>query len=172
MIRGQMKYARIALAGLLAAATVFAQPNAKPNFSGTWILNTSASKLELKHPPIASTFTILHNEPDFHLKRTHVYADGKHDTWGIDLITDGKYEVIRKDGPDRDVTKMYWDNTALVLDEKVTAPDGSFGTNVVRYTLSDNGRTMTALEHEEYPGGQLTNKWVFEKQTASYQGTR
>jgi hypothetical protein len=54
----------------------------------------------------------------------------------------------------------------LVLDEKTTAPDGSFGTNVVRYSLSKDGNTMTASEHEEYTGGKLTNRWVFERQAA------
>jgi len=162
---------RVNLLLFVALTTASAQSNAKPNFSGTWVLNVPASKLELKNPPIASTFTIHHREPNFHLKRTHVYANGKRDTWGIDLITDGKHEVVRKDGPARDVTRMYWDNSVLVLDEKETAPDGSFGTNVVRYTLSENGKTMTALEHEEYPGGRLTNKWVFDKQTIPHTKT-
>lgn len=166
-----MKLSRVDLLLFLAVTTVFAQSNAKPNFSGTWVLNARASKLELKNPPVASTFTIQHEEPNFHLKRTHVYARGKRDTWGIDLVTDGKHEVVRKDGPNRDVTRMYWDNSVLVLDEKVTAPDGSFGTNVVRYTLSENGEVMTALEHEEYPGGQLTNKWVFDRKTISHART-
>ena len=149
---------------LVAVATCFGQSDGRPNFSGTWVLNLRASKLELKDAPTASTFNIRHTEPNFHLKRTHVYADGKRDTWRIDLISDGKHKVVRKDGPNRDVTRMYWDRDVLVLDEKVTAPDGSFGTNVVRYSLSNNGNTMTALEHEEYPGGQLTNQWVFDRQ--------
>ena len=166
-----MKLARVDLLLFIGITTAFAQSNAKPNFSGTWVLNTAASKLELKNPPIASTFTIQHREPNFHLKRTHVFANGKRDTWGIDLITDGKHKVVRKDGPARDVTRMYWDNAVLVLEEKETAPDGSFGTNVVRYTLSEDGKTMTASEHEEYPGGQLTNKWVFDKQTSSHAKT-
>ena len=163
-----MKLRRLASLLLVVVATGFAQSEARPNFSGTWVLNLSASKLELKDAPTASTFNIRHTEPNFHLKRTHVYTDGKHDTWGIDLITDGKHEVVRKDGPNRDVTRMYWDHDVLILDEKVTAPDGSFGTNVVRYSLSANGNTMTALEHEKYPGGQLTNQWVFDKQPLSH----
>jgi hypothetical protein len=147
-----------------------AQTAAKPNFSGTWILNLRESRLELgKDAPTASTFHIRHEEPHFHLRRTHVFSDGKSDTWGIDLVTDGKHEVIRDDGPNRDVTRMYWDNDVLVLDEKETAPDGSFGTNVVRYSLSPDGKKLTALEHEEYPGGKRTNRWVFDKQGKSQQ---
>ena len=161
-----MKLSRLVSLLLVVAATGFAQSEAKPNFSGTWILNLGASKLELRSAPTASTFNIRHTDPNFRLNRTHVYADGKRDTWGIDLITDGKHQVVRKDGPNRDVTRMYWDHNVLVLDEKVTAPDGSFGTNVVRYSLSEDGNTMTALEHEEYPGGKLTDRWVFKKHDA------
>ena len=148
------------------AVTVWSQSSKRPNFSGTWVLDLPASHLEYKDAPIASTFVIRHNEPDFHLKRVHVYRDGKQDTWGINLITDGRHEVVRKDGPNREVTRMYWDDDVLVLDEKTTAPDGSFGTNVVRYSLSKDGNTMTASEHEEYPGGKLTNRWVFERLAA------
>lgn len=156
-------FKRVALPVLCMIVAGLAQSADKPNFSGTWILNLSASNLVSKDSPVASTFIIQHKEPSFHLKRTHVYRDGKSDTWGIDLITDGKHEVVRKEGADREVTRMYWDDDVLVLDEKTTAPDGSFGTNVVRYSLSDNGNAMTAIEHEEWPGGKLTNRWVFQK---------
>ena len=158
-----MKMIQVALLLPFMTVTVLAQLAAKPNFSGTWILDLPSSKLEYKDAPVASTFNIQHHEPNFHLQRTHVYKDGQHDTWGIDLITDGKHEVVRKDGDNREVTRMYWDGDTLVLDEKATAPDGSSGTNLVRYSLSQDGKTMTALEHEEYPGGKLTNRWVFKR---------
>jgi hypothetical protein len=160
-----MKFARVVLFLFCVSLSLLAQSAAQPNLSGTWLLDLAASDLHFKKSPIASTFTIRHNDPNFHLKRTHVYRDGKRDTWSIDLITDGKHEVVRSDGPNRDVTRMYWDNDVLVLDEKSTAPDGSFGTNVVRYSLSKDEKTLTAQEHEEHPGGQLTNRWVLRKQT-------
>jgi len=59
--------------------------------------------------------------------------------------------------------RMYWDGDVLVLDMKLQAADGSTGTNVVRYNLSADGKTMTALEHEEHPGVNVTNRWVFGK---------
>ena len=159
-----LKFFRLASVLLFLMITSSLESAEKPNFSGTWIFNPQTSRLEIKDAPIASTFIIQHREPNFHLKRTHVYPDGKRDTWGIDLITDGKHEVVRKHGQDRDVTRMYWDNDVLVLDERITAPDGQMGTNVVRYSLSSNGRNLIALEHEEFPDGKVTNRWVFDKQ--------
>ena len=147
------------------AATAQALP--KPDFSGTWIFNPQKSKIEYKNVPVASTFIIQHQEPAFHLKRTHVYRDGKQDTRDIDLVTDGKHEVVQNEGPYRRVTRMYWDGDALVLDMKITAADGSTGTNVVRYSLSRDRHTMTALERHEDPDGKVTNRWVFDRQVSA-----
>lgn len=103
------------------------------------------------------------------MKRTHIYHDVKYNnTWSIALITDGKHEVVEHDGSGgRAVTRMYWDKNVLILDMRITDARGLTGTNVVRYSLSTDGKTMTALEHEEYPGAKLTNSWVFEKQTTA-----
>jgi hypothetical protein len=159
-----MKLGWITLSLLCLIPMVLAQSVQMPNFSGTWILNLQRSKLEVKDPPVTATFVIQHREPEFHLKRTHVYRDGQRDTRSHNLITDGKHEEVQNEGSIRNVTRMYWDGDVLVLDMKSTATDGSTGTNVVRYSLSADRNTMTALEREEFPGGKRTNLWVYERQ--------
>ena len=50
---------------------------------------------------------------------------------------------------------------SLVLDEKISGPGGWRGTNLVKYSLADNGKTLIALEREEDPKSKSTNRWVF-----------
>ncbi len=160
-----MKYKFIALVLFCVFHTLYAQSERRPNFTGTWILNPQKSKLESENPPIASKFIIQHRDPRWRLKRTHIYRDGMHNTWSITLTTDGKHEAVQHDGSGgQAITRMYWDGNVLVLDMRLTDARGLTGSNVVRYSLSTDGKTMTALEHEEYPGGKVTNEWVFGKE--------
>jgi hypothetical protein len=159
-----MKFGWLALSVLCITPMVWAQSAQKPNFSGTWILNLQKSTLEVWDQPIAATFIIQHHESEFHLKRTHIYRDGERDTWSHDLITDGRHKEVQNEGTIREVTRMYWDGDVLVLDMKSTATDGSTGTNVVRYSLSVDGNTMTTIEREDFPGGRRTNLWVYDRE--------
>ncbi len=137
-----------------------AQTPAKANFSGSWNLNLQKSTLQIP-PPSASMFRIDHKEPQFHLSRTHFYGE-KSETWSIDLTTDGK-EVYQKDGNLESWTRLYWQRNSLVFDQKLKL-NGKDGTNVVRYTLTDEGRTLIAVERMKTPKFSHYNYWVFEKQ--------
>ena len=44
--------------------------------------------------------------------------------------------------------KMYWQGNSLVLDQKITTSDGSKATDVVTYSLSPDGNTLQAVEHQ------------------------
>jgi len=64
--------------------------NLSPAFTGVWTLNLQRSKIEAKHPPIASTATIRYDAQVWHFSRTHHYAKGKTDTWTRTLIIGSK----------------------------------------------------------------------------------
>lgn len=153
---------RLAVALLCIAGLVCAQKTAKPNFSGTWVLNTQKSRI--KDPPASATFRIRHQEPNWHLSSTHVYQDGKRYVSDIDLRTDGTHELVTHERGYDSRTRMYWDGDVLVRDEKARGKDGTAGANVVRYSLSPDGKTLTATEHDEVSGSAWTNQWVFERQ--------
>jgi hypothetical protein len=152
-----------------AATLMYAQQGGKPDFSGTWVMNVQKS--EVKDPPVSSVFKIVHREPAYHWSATHVYQDGKNDTARLDLITDGKHEATRKYRGYKSHIRMYWEGDVLVLDEKAVTKDGT-GTNVVRYSLSADGKTLTAIEHDEIPSASWTNRWVFDRQADPAPGTR
>jgi hypothetical protein len=145
---------------LCVGGLLLAQTPAKPDFSGNWRLNLQKSHLEVPVPDSA-TFRVEHQEPKFKLTRTFVFG-GKNDTISFELTTDGK-EYYRKDGNQESWTRMYWQGNSLVLDSKIRI-NGKDGTNIVTYSLADNGRTFLAVERLRAPKFSHINHWVFDKQ--------
>jgi hypothetical protein len=137
-----------------------AQSGTKPDFSGTWKLNLDKSTLEIP-PPDSSVFYVDHKEPDFRLKRTHVF-NGKPNTWGVDLTTDGK-EAVQKEANGEVHIKLYWDGDALIFDSYLLTGK-SKATNVVRYVLSEDSKVFTADERFSGPRLKYHNIWVFDRQ--------
>jgi hypothetical protein len=147
---------------LLTSLNVGRGQEQKPNFSGTWNLNLKKSNLQIP-PPSSTIFVIRHDEPHFHLTRTHVF-NGKSDTWTIDILTDGKQEVVEKISDEyTSHTRMYWEGSSLVLDMTISDKSGGKATNLVKYSLADNGQTFIALEHFKAPKDEHLNKWVLDK---------
>lgn len=148
---------------LLMSILAYGQQASKPNLSGIWVFN--AQKSTLQDPaPSSMTFKIEQNDPHLRLSRTQIYS-GKSDTWTLDTVTDGQKEVVQHSALYTSHIKMYWDGDTLVLDEKITAGDGSKATNTVKYTLASDGKTLLAVESEETPVGKATNNWVYDKQS-------
>lgn len=158
-----MRFLKVSLPLLLLMSILgYGQQSAKPNLSGTWIFNAQKSTLQ-DPPPSSMTFKIEQNGPHLHLSRTQVYG-GKSNTWTLDAVTDGQKEVVQHSELYTSHIKMYWDGDTLVLDEKIVAGDGSKATNMVKYNLASDGKTLLAVEDEETPVGKATNKWVYDKQ--------
>ncbi len=110
------------------------------------------------------TLQIEQHDPHIRLSRTQVYG-GKSDLWTLDTATDGQKEVVQHSALYTSHIRMYWDGDTLVLDEKITAGDGSKATNTVKYALGADGTSLVAVENEETPVGKTTNKWVYDKQS-------
>jgi hypothetical protein len=136
------------------------QPMAKPDFTGTWQFNPNKSSLQIPAPE-SSTFVIEHNEPRFHLERTHVFG-GKGDTFSIDLLTDGQAVVLHH-GDFEIRASLAWEGETLVFDSTL-ARAGEQATNLVRYTLVDEGRLFIAEEQLRSAGYSHDNTWVFDRQ--------
>jgi hypothetical protein len=170
LLRSQARYAitiaggwHVQILGLCSAVLVLLLPvqNLQPNFSVEWKFVAIKSKLQIPVPD-SGIFTIDHREPVFRMSRTLI-AEGKTDTWSIDLTTDGKEVVVKSTG---ETTRGHvsWDGSDLVYQAKIILNDGREGTDTVRYHLSDGGRTITAIESSRGPVVKFDNLWVFEKQ--------
>ncbi len=137
-----------------------AEPAAKPDFSGTWVFQPDRSSLEIRVPE-SSVFTIDHRDPHWRLERTHVY-DGKEDTLGIELLTDGVPAVREIHGIEIH-SRLHWEGDVLVFGSSYTR-NGEENTTVVRYRLEEEGRTFIAEEQLERGEYSHRNTWVFARQ--------
>ena len=148
---------------LFTILLVFTLPDgptsSRPNFSGTWRANFAKSKLQIKRPD-STVFTIEHCEPRFKLSRTHTF-EGKSDTWGIELTTDGK-EVVLHEAQRTIRARLTWQGDALVFDVKLELPGGP-GSDVVRYCLSRDGKTFSATERYRDAQFSYENVWIFDR---------
>ena len=135
-----------------------------PQFTGTWKLDLGKSKVQAVRVPVASTAWIQYDGKDWLYKRTHVYKDGKSETWSMKLAVGSNLTHMEVDGPLTFYSKIHKDGMGLVLVEDIRANDGEKATNTVRYALADGGKTLVETEHEVTPKGNELNRWVFERQ--------
>jgi len=146
---------------LLALSAAAPAQKAKPNLSGTWVF--SAQKSSLKMPaPTSMTLQIAQNDPQINFSRSQVYGDRTFD-WKLDTVTD--QEVVQKLPEYTANIRVFWEGESLVLDQKITAPDGTKANDLVTYSLIDGGSTLEAVERQTTVGGKgsTVNKWVYEK---------
>ena len=155
----------ILLIMLATQAVTFGQGQV-PAFTGTWKLDLHLSKIETKHPPIASTAKISYDGKVWHFSRTHQFSDGKADTWSTTMIVDSKKPRIQRFPPITSTSRITRDGSALVLNEDLRADSGERGTNTVRYTLSEDGQTLTEDEREGSPDGNEHNLWILKREPA------
>jgi hypothetical protein len=162
-----MKAPKVSVIFLLAAAalTLSAQQAvSKPNLTGKWTFNAQKSSLKVPAPS-SMTLMIQHADPEIHLTRTQFYGDQRFD-WNLAAVTDGQKEVVQNMPTYTANVRVYWEGGSLVLDQQMTASDGTKANDMVTYSLVDGGQALEAVEHETVVGGKgaLTNKWVYDRQ--------
>lgn len=149
---------------LLAGIAAYGQATqSKPNLTGTWIFDSQKSALKMTGPA-TMTLQIDQNDPNIAFARTQTYGDQNY-SWKLDAIADGQKETVDTSNGMTTNSKVYWQGNALVLDQKITASDGTKVDDVVTYSLENGGNTLLAVERQTVVGGKgsTTNKWVYEK---------
>lgn len=131
----------------------------RPNFSGTWVMNAAKSHLEVPVPD-STIFVIEDNEPVVRIFRTHV-AGGKRDTATVVLRTDSSQTdwVL---GTTKLTSRSWWEGGELVFWIGYADP-GRVGGQVVRYSISPDRQTFTAIERVDTPSVKHLNRWVFDR---------
>jgi hypothetical protein len=144
----------------LFAASVVAQ--SKPNFSGTWKLNTSKSDFGPIPGPTARVDVIEHNDPALTDSVNAEIPTGKQ-VFTSTYTTDGK-EVVNKRGTTEVKSTLTWDGGKLVVNSKINANDQEITVKSV-WSLSADGKTLTQNQHLAAQMGEADQVLVFEKQS-------
>jgi len=138
---------------LTASCGLFAQDADHPNFTGTWLLDTSKSQIQTK---VAVTAWAIHQD-DASIAIDE-QMQGK--TASLKCGTDGSNCKAKPEGESGEVTFYY--NGALLVETDIL---GHNKDHVVkkRMKLVEDGKTMEIEVLHVSPQGP-SEKWVFEKQ--------
>ncbi|MGB9605158.1 MAG: hypothetical protein ACPL88_04680 [Bryobacteraceae bacterium] len=141
-----------ALASMLAA-----QP--KPDFSGTWKLDSASSNFGALPAPQSSTLKIAHKDPELKFVSITVGDSGER-TYELTFTTDGK-ECTNFVGNVEVRSVVKWDGDALTMEHKAAGGEVTLGD---RWVLSDGGATLTITRHWSGSQGETTQTLVHRKQ--------
>jgi hypothetical protein len=116
----------------------------KPDFSGEWTLNVSASNLSpIVAPVVQSGFVrIDHREPTVAVH--------------LSITMDGEPFDVRFERPSN------WQGDALAFTDTTDTPNGELIISF-RYELEDAGRRLRATERLRGAGREQDNVWVFDR---------
>jgi hypothetical protein len=149
---------------LTAGTAAFAQVDpAKANFTGTWVFDVHKSKLTVPAPS-AMTLQIKQDNDQIALNRSQTYGDQSFN-WKLDATVGSPQPVEDKAPGYTTASKLYWDANVLVLEQTITAQDGTKVNDLVKYTMMDNGNTLNAIEMQTTAGGKgaNSNTWIYDR---------
>jgi hypothetical protein len=149
---------------LILAASAGAQ-DAKPDFSGKWVLDAAKSDFGPSPPPEFITHVIEHKEPNIKIVTSQKSMQGE-TTNERNLTTDGKDNTnkMRLMGGEQEVkSSSRWDGGKLATTMKFDVQGTPIELNDT-WELSEGGKVLTILRLAKTPQGDFTVKTVFNKQ--------
>jgi len=149
------------LAAFLLTFLAVAPGAAPPNLSGSWKMNISKSDFG-PMPAFTSMVTkIQHAEPNLKMSTTFSGEQGER-TFDRTLTTDGA-ESTSEFGPMVFKSKCRWEGGTLLVDSVGSSDSGEF-TVKEKWTLSEDGKTLTLVRTWSGPQGEMTQTMVHESQ--------
>lgn len=148
-----------AVIGLVVVGAAAAQ--SKPNFTGDWKMNAAASNFGGMPAPSSLTEKIVHDEPTV---KVATAQSGDFGDMNADFVftTDGK-ECQNKVADFQVKSTLKWEGPVLVVDSTMDI-QGNAATMTDRWSLSEDGKTMTVDRHFSSAMGAGDGKIVFDKQ--------
>src|SRR5579863_45061 len=151
---------------VLAVAPAMAQ--SKPDFSGTW--NLDSAKSDFGQVPGPSNETIVMAQKGSDLNETVNFTDeqGAHN-YSLDLTLDGPEVTFTPDKAPQlgmvtlQKVKAAWQGTSVLVDETLKYEEDADVTGTNTYSLSADGKTLTMDMTFTTPMGNMTRKLVFDK---------
>ena len=156
-------YRSVAFAGtlllslLVSTASQSVAAQARPDFSGTWVLDPSQSDFGMMPVPASRTDVIQHQEPALTIHRTNGEV-----TVHLVYRVDGQPHVNDANGQ-QVTSSLAWDGMVLVITSNVTVPQGEV-LIVDRMTLSEDGQTIHIQRTLSVGGQELVQTMVLRKQ--------
>jgi hypothetical protein len=155
------RYWTILCAAAWLALAVPAGAWEKPNLSGDWKLNVAKSDFGPMPGPEKMDRTIKHEDPSLKMTTTQSGPQGEVTT-ELAYTTDGKPCTNKIRG--QDVTGVAkWDGDALTINYKREIQGMEITANE-RWTLSEDGKTLTVTNKLNTPQGDFEIKIVMDKQ--------
>jgi hypothetical protein len=158
------KPVQTAIAGSVSLTGTIGQSagaQAKPDFSGNWKMNPSKSDFGMMPAPSSLVRKITHSEPNLKVVNTQVGERGEF-TIELAYTTDGKECANKIMNWDAKST-LKWEGSTLVVDSKLDI-QGNLISMSEKWTLSEDGKTLTIAQHFAAPQGEMDAKTVLEKQ--------
>jgi hypothetical protein len=149
-----------ATSGSMSASS--ASASAKPNLSGTWVLDTSKSDFGQIPAPDSRTDTIDDQEPSIKITVNQTGGPMGATTFALDLVTDGKQVATSTIFGNEAKSTAHWEGNSLVVNTQLSI-QGNAATLVSKYNLSADGNTLTAMRSISGPMGEAQQKLVFTK---------
>lgn len=149
------------LAVLIVGSLAAAMAAAPPNLSGTWKGNIAKSDFGQMPAPTSFTAKIEHKDPSLKVATTFVGDQGEM-TFEMKLSTDGA-ETTNQMGPFSMKSKAKWEGSALMVESKGSTDNGEFTTKE-KWTVSEDGKTLTVARTFSGPQGEMTQTVVHDKQ--------
>ncbi len=142
----------------LCATVVFAA--GKPDFTGEWTLNAARSDFGPMPAPEKMVRKIDHRDPDLRIT-TILAGQGSERTNESAYKTDGS-ESVNRSGQSETRSVVKWEGSNLAFATKREIQGRSIEQNE-RWTLSEDGKTLTVDGNLKSPQGELPLKMVLEK---------
>jgi hypothetical protein len=157
-MRVLMRWALTLLLLTCAVSLVIGAQHDFRDFNGTWKMNVTKSDFSRIGGLSAETLRIEHNEPKLRVRVVIVDQLGEH-TDSYSLTTDGKKNSNSVGGVDAETT-CAWSGKVLVLD----VVRGLNTAYKERWSISEDGRTLTIKRHTILARSEITEEFVFDKQ--------
>lgn len=136
---------------LALSSALFGQVPATPDFSGTWKVETGKEAMPKNATGRSGVLTIVNSPPRIEF---HYIHPGK-DTVRV-YKTDGKERALTRVPVGILLTKAYWKNGALIIENRLVLSGGDpfNGTDMhmkSTWSLSDGGRELTEVTQSDAP---------------------
>lgn len=131
-----------------------------PPFAGSWVLDARRSVMSERISGRSSAVIAYDGKTWRYTHRHQNSPDEQPDAWQISLTVDSAKYQVQHGEEIAFRSRIYRKGRGLVLEQYGVTPHGQKVHNTTRYTLSDDGNTLTEAETSVGPLGPIKNTYV------------